>query len=339
MKKSLLVFLSIIVFASFSFAQREKGLSGRFVPGDGKVLLFAGQNNNDGDEFVKITKRVPAGFMFYTALSDLNGLDDEADFGSGETSGGYLVKKYPGAALQIGLYLVNSLDNVIDGSLDANIEKLAKWIKAAKAPVFLRIGYEFDYPDNGYEPEKYVKTFRYIVEKMDSLNVINAAYVWHSYASLNPKGIEAWYPGDDYVDWCAVSYFANPQWVAMMKFAQARSKPVMIAECAPMLGHDLKEENKEAWYNKLFRFVEIQKNVKALCYINCNWDEQPQFRHRNWGNGKINASAEIEKLFKEKISDERFVYLNKLYESVREQDREGLQSYLKEVEKITDSIK
>lgn len=315
MKKMTLVVFLLLVFSSFSFADREKGLTGRFVPEDGKTLLFAGQNNSDSDEFVKITKKIPAGFMFYTALSDLSGLDNEADFGSGLTSGNYLVKKYPGAALQIGLYLVNSLDSVVDGSLDGNIEKLAKWIKTAKAPVFLRIGYEFDYPENGYEPEKYVAAFRYIVEKMDSLNVINAAYVWHSYASMNPRGIEAWYPGNDYVDWVAVSFFANPQWVPMLKFAQRHSKPVMIAESAPMLGHDLKEENKIGWYNKLFRFVDMQ-NIKALCYINCNWDIQPQFRDWNWGNSKINASPEIEKLFKNKISDKRFIYSDKLYEEI-----------------------
>ncbi|MCL2144851.1 MAG: glycoside hydrolase family 26 protein [Endomicrobia bacterium] len=316
MKKTILTLFLIFTLSAPAFAQREKGLTGRFVPEDGKVLIFAGQNNNDSNEFVKIVKKAPAGFMFYTALSDLNGLDNKADFGAGETSGSYIAKKYPGAALQIGLYLVNSLDSIIDGSLDGNIEKLAKWVKAVKAPVFLRIGYEFDYPDNAYEPEKYIAAFRHIVEKMDGSNVTNIAYVWHSYASLNPRGIEAWYPGDDYVDWCAISYFASPQWIPMIKFAQRHSKPVMIAECAPMLGTDLKEERKADWYKKLFRFIETQNNVKALSYINCNWDVLPMFQHWNWGNSKINASSEIKNLFKEKISDKRFVWLDKLYDSV-----------------------
>lgn len=310
MKKQALALFLITVLCSFSFAQREKGLTGRFVPRDGKTLVFAGQNNNDSDEFVKIMKKIPAGFMFYTALSDLDGLENEADFGAGKTSGDYLVRKYPGAALQIGLYLVGSLEGIVDGSFDNNIKKLAEWIKSVKSPVFLRIGYEFDYPENGYEPEKYKAAFRYIVEKMDGFNVANAAYVWHSYASLNPRGIEAWYPGDDYVDWCAISYFANPQWIPMLKFARKHSKPLMIAECAPMLGSDLKEENKPVWYNKLFRFAQTY-DIKALSYINCNWDAQPQFGGRGWGNGKINASRETEKLFKDGMSDERFVFYDK----------------------------
>lgn len=323
MKKIVLAVFLFLAFSSASFAQREQGLTGRFIPEDGKILLFAGQNNKDSGEFVKIMKKTPAGFMFYTALSDLNGLEEEADFGSGVTSGSYLVKKYPGAALQIGLYLVNSLDDVISGELDKNIEKLAVWIKSTHAPVFLRIGYEFDYPENGYEPEKYVAAFRYIVDKMDSFNVVNAAYVWHSYASLNPRGIEAWYPGDDYVDWCAISYFANPQWIPMFKFAQRHSKPLMIAESAPMLGHDLKEENKTKWYNKLFRFAEIQ-NIKALCYINCNWDIHPQFQHWNWGNSKINASSEIEKIFKNGVSDKRFIWLKDMYSAIHFQKSGGV---------------
>lgn len=314
-KKLSAVLLLLIMTASFSFAQRDKSLSGGFVPKDGQTLLFCGQNNESSDSFVKLNKKVPAGFMFYTALSDLQGLEDNTDFGSGETSGDYLVKKYPGAALQIGLYLVNSLDDVIDGSLDENIKKLALWIKKVKVPVFLRIGYEFDYPENNYEPEKYKKAFRYIVDKFDGLRVANTAYVWHSYASLNPKGIEAWYPGDEYVDWCAISYFANPQWIPMVKFAQRHSKPLMIAECAPMLGNDLKEEGKLNWYNKLFRFIEMS-NVKALCYINTDWDKLPMFSSYDWGNSSLNVSKEIKKMWLSRISDKRFINLDRLYNSI-----------------------
>ncbi|MCL2334453.1 MAG: NAD(P)H-dependent oxidoreductase [Endomicrobia bacterium] len=304
------IFISaVLVFVSVSLScARDICLAGRFIPKDGKTLLFAGQTNSDSDAYVKAAKSVPAGFMIYTSLAQLDGLDENADFGTGETSGKHILSNYPGAALQIGLYLVNSLDAVIDGSLDANIEKLGKWIKAAKVPVFLRIGYEFDFPENGYDPDKYVKAYRHIADKLDDMKVTNAAYVWHSYASLNPRGIEAWYPGDEYVDWCAISYFANPQWIPMVKFAQRHSKPLMIAECAPMLGLDLKKENKVAWHNKLFRFIE-SNNVKALCCINSDWDATAMFGDKGWGNSRIDDTAEITELWIKNTSDKRFVQL------------------------------
>lgn len=315
MRKITAIIALLLLMSPLSFSQRGKENTSRFIPEDGYTLLFAGQNNKSNDDYVKITRKVPAGFMFYTALSDLQGLDDIADFGAGETSGKYLNKKYPKAALQIGLYLVNSLDNVIDGSFDENIERLAIWIKNVQVPVFLRIGYEFDFPDNDYDPEKYKKAFRYIVDKFDGLKVKNAAYVWHSYASLNPRGIEAWYPGDEYVDWCAISYFAHPQWIPMVKFANKHSKPLMIAECAPVLGHDLKEFDKEKWYERLFRFIEAH-NVKALCYINTDWNELPMFASYAWGNSRVDASKNIKNIWEKKTSDKKFIGIDELYNKI-----------------------
>ncbi|MDR1695090.1 MAG: glycoside hydrolase family 26 protein [Endomicrobium sp.] len=314
--KRLTVLTAFFMFSAcvFCHAGREDSMAGRFIPKNGKTILFAGQNNMSVSKYVKSVKTVPAGFMFYTALTDLNSLTKDTDFGAGETSGSFILKNYPKAAVQIGLYLVNSLDNVIEGSLDAEIKELGDWMKEAGVPVFLRIGYEFDYPENMYEPEKYIKAYRYIVDKLDEFGVTNAAYVWHSYASSNPVGIEAWYPGDEYVDWCAISYFTNPQWIPMVNFAKKHSKPLMIAECAPMLGHDKTVEQKAEWYGKLFRFID-KYNVKALCYINADWDSMPMFEGYKWGNDMLGADKEIVKLWKEKISGGRFINFKELYKN------------------------
>ena len=279
----------------------------RIVPEVGQTLVFAGQNNYDSSLFVKINKRIPYGFMIYTSLANLEGLTENANPGAGDTSAAYIMKNYPGTALQIGLYLVNSLEAIIDGHLDDNIEKFANWIKSTQVPVYLRIGYEFDYPENGYDPDLYIAAYKKIVDKFRELGVTNVEYVWHSYAALNPKGIESWYPGDEYVDWCAISYFATPQWIPMVNFAKRNSKPLMIAECSPILG-DFKNPSKLLeWYKKLFRFIENQ-NVKAFCYINADWDSQPMFAHFNWGSGRLNQSKEIQNFWLETISAERFIF-------------------------------
>ena len=305
MKVCFNVFVCLAIMVSMSFA-RNIELTGRFVPPNGKTYLFGGQNNVDSDNFAKTIGRVPYGFMIYTSLAQLDGLNKSIDFGAGQTSGKYILQKYPSASLQIGLSLVGGLQDVIDGNLDKNIIKLADWIKKAKVPVFLRIGYEFDYPSNGYAPDLYVKAYKIIADKLDENGVDNAAYVWHSYASLNPKGIEAWYPGDEYVDWCAISYFANPQWIPMVNFAKKRNKPLMIAECSPVLGNDLKESGKMYWYKKLFRFIENYE-VKALCYINAKWDEQSMFAGYNWGNCRLDSNEEIKNFWLEKISNDNYI--------------------------------
>lgn len=315
MKKFISILLCLLFVTGLSFAQREENLTGRFIPSNNHTLLFCGQNNKDSKEFVKINKQVPAGFMIYTSLQKLEALDKDVDYGTGKISGKFILKKYKKAAVQMGLYLVDSLESVIDGSLDENIKKLGDWIIKAKIPVFLRIGYEFDFPQNNYNPELYKQAFRYIVEKFDEQNIKNVAFVWHSYASYNPKGIEQWYPGDEYVDWCAISYFSNPQWIPMLNFSKQHNKPLMIAECAPALNNELKAFAKINWYQKLFRFIN-KYDIKALCYINANWDKQPMFSEYNWGNSKLNVSKEIKNFWLKNIKDERFINLNKLYEEI-----------------------
>ena len=313
-KKITAVAALALLMCPLSFAQRSQGTSARFIPEDGKTLVFIGQNNKSADDYVKSIKEIPAGFMVYTSLSDLAGLEGTADFGAGETSAEYILKKYPKAALQIGLYLVNSLDDVISGDLDENILKFGRWIKKTKVPVYLRIGYEFDYPENGYEPEKYVKAFRHIVDKMDSIKVSNVSYVWHSYASEDAFGLDSWYPGDEYVDWCAISYFNNPQWIPMVQFAQKHTKPLMVAESAPMLG-ETSDQSRLKWYSGFFRFVEMC-NVKAIGYINVDWDSLPMFESNKWGSSVLGKSGKIKKLWKQNISGAKYIGYEELYDSV-----------------------
>ncbi len=316
MKKFCSVVFCLLLVTTFAFAQRKAGLTGRYVPSDNKTLLFCGQNNDDSQEFVKINGKVPAGFMIYTSLQNLEALDEDVEYGTGTMSGNFILKNYKKAALQIGLFLVGSLDSVIDGSLDENIKKLGEWISKTKVPVFLRIGYEFDLPENYYDPELYKQAFRYIVEKLDEQKVTNVSYVWHSRTVYTPKGIDLYYPGDEYVDWCAISYFANPQWFPMVQFAKAHNKPLMIAECSPTLGTNATEADKIKWYRILFKFIQ-SKDVKALCYINANWDEQQMFEQYDWGNGKLDTSENIKNFWLENIKDERFINSDKLYKEIK----------------------
>lgn len=316
MKTFLIVLFCLLVITTWCFAQRKEGLTGKFVPSDNKTLLFCGQNNNDSKEFVEINGKTPSGFMIYTSLQNLEGLEEDVEYGTGAMSGNFILQNYKKAALQIGLFLVGSLDSVVDGSLDENIKKLGEWITKTKVPVFLRIGYEFDFPENNYDPELYKQAFRYIVEKLDEQKVKNIAYVWHSYASYAPKGIEQWYPGDEYIDWCAISYFANPQWFPMIQFTKAHNKPLMLAECSPTLGTNATEADKIKWYRILFKFIQ-SKDVKALCYINGNWDNQPMFEQFSWGNSKLDVSETIKNFWLENIKDERFINLDKLYKEIK----------------------
>ena len=208
-----------------------------FLPPQGKVLLIIGQDKETIESYIQSMGQIPGGFMVYTSIQNLGGLDQPLDNGAGINHAQYLLERYPECVLQVGLYMVNALEDILRGKYDENITRLGEWIKRTERPIYLRIGYEFDYPQNHYKPEEYKLAFRYIVERLRSLGLKNVAFVWHSYAHIDPsQPIMSWYPGDQYVDWFALS-FSDPYNKGHMqliaKFAQEHNKPLMIAEASP----------------------------------------------------------------------------------------------------------
>src|SRR3989339_316157 len=204
-----------------------------FIPREGRLLII-GQQKDAIDGYIKDTGIVPGGFMVYTSIQEMEGLDSPADHGAGINHAQYYVEKYQNAVIQLGLYMVGSLDGVIVGDYDDNIIKLAQWMKRADRPIYLRIGYEFDLPDNSYDPQKYCQAYRYVVGHLRAQGVDKVVYVWHSASMIELRGNPLdWYPGDDYVDWFAVSIFNATQIKTAKEFsvlAHEHHKPLMIAE-------------------------------------------------------------------------------------------------------------
>jgi len=223
-----------------------------------------------------------------------------------ETLGDYdLLANNNKVALAVGLYLsdewascANQPLRAIAGTGDADVgsatdptsltyqwryamDRMINYFKASGRPVYLRIGYEFDGPWNCYNQTFYKNAYRWIATRIDQLGATNVATVWQAatypddgdpaygyQASPNPAAhYESWYPGDGYVDWIGISFFAGSnyltyQWScqdgskpwtvsdttprilqnALMTFARNHSKPAMIAESAPQ-GFDLRNLN------------------------------------------------------------------------------------------------
>ncbi len=297
---------SLFVFVSPAYS------AGKFVPPDGQVLLIIGQDKNSIKHYVQATKAIPGGFACYTAIQDVGALRGPHDVGGGGIQDlPYLLKKYPNAVIQVGLYMVNALDGVLRGAYDKNIEKMAEIFKRAKRPIYLRIGYEFDNPENGYDPPQYVSAYHYIVDKLRGLQVTNVAYVWHSYAVTDiEKPIMLWYPGDDYVDWVAISYFSpyNTDGMnAVAQMARDHAKPFMIAEASPFtLPTSKGEYTWKRWFDFVFKYIREQ-DVKIFCYINCYWDYLPQFATKGWGDARVEMNPEIKMRWLDMIGQKTFL--------------------------------
>lgn len=305
--KRLLPFLSLVFLIAAS--PRAK-----FEPPEGKVLLFVGQDNKTINGYVKAAGIVPAGFMTYTSIQKLEGLDSEGpDYGSGTMHADRLSAEYKETCLQVGLYEVDALKDILSGKYNANIDRLAKWLKRSGRPVFLRIGYEFDGPHNRYNPKEYAAAYRYLVDRLRAAGVKNAAYVWHSYASNSSRSIAPWYPGDDYVDWVGISYFDQPRSLMSraLAFAREHGKPLMIAEATPRgSGVTHGQPSWNAWFRDFFRFS-ADHGVKAISYINSNWEEMPMWQGQGWGNARLQDNPLVLSLWLEEIKKEKYLNSSK----------------------------
>jgi len=280
-----------------------------FVPAEGKVILFIGQDNETIETYIKSVGHVPRGFMLYTSIQKIDGLfAPSQDYGSGVFHADALMARYPQARLQLGLYMVDALKDVYQGVYDDNIDRMARWFKSKKVPIYLRIGYEFDGPHNHYNPKDYVKAYRYLVDRLREAEVNNVAFVWHSYSWTIEKPLLSWYPGDDYVDWVGISCFSLPNFyiAPVVEFAGKHKKPVMIAEGTPRgVGVHKGKLSWESWYKIMFLMVE-KYNIKAVSYINSNWEAQPMWVGQGWGDARVQANEEIKGKWLEEIRKEKY---------------------------------
>jgi hypothetical protein len=284
--------------------------SNSFLPPSGKTILLVGQDRDTISRYVRATGIIPGGTMLYTSIQKLEGLNGATEYGSGPEDGNALLHDYRNSVVQIGLYMVKELDDTIAGNYDANLMRLAQWIKKADRPVYLRIGYEFDNPSNYYDPQMYKQAFRYVVDFLRKQGVRNAVYVWHSYCWAENPGQQwmDWYPGDDYVDWFGATIFSSPDqfWTAasFVKLAREHHKPFMIAESTPWGMYTVR--GKIDFLSHLFEFIKEQ-NVEALCYIDSNWDTMPMYQGQKIGDARIEEYPEIKKLWLNEIKQDRYL--------------------------------
>ncbi len=301
-----IAFLLFFTGKAFSDSSR-KGV--QFIPPEGRILLIIGQDKETIDTYVKELGHIPAGLMVYTSVQRAEGIYCAFDHGGGAQHLQYEVEKYPHTVIQVGLYMVDVLKETVDGEYDENLKKIGTWIRNTKRPVYLRIGYEFDGPHNHYDPKLYVEAYRYIVEKFRTMGVENVAYVWHSYASHLERPVMDWYPGDEYVDWVAVSYFNSVQRFLnpIIKIAQEHNKPLMIAEATPSgIGVNYDDYAIERWYEPLFKFIDTY-DVKAISYINCDWDTLPMWKELGWRDCRVQVNPNIKKRWLEEVQKEKYL--------------------------------
>jgi hypothetical protein len=118
----------------------------------------------------------------------------------------------------------------------------------------------------------------------------------------------------------------------VLRFARQHEKPVMIAEASPQaidLARNFSADHSpisdgpasgrrvamsdagiwDHWYGPLFDLLNDHENIRALAYINANWDAQamwgPPYSSGFWGDSRLETNEHIAKRFSDAIHEWR----------------------------------
>ena len=221
---------------------------------------------------------------------------------------------------QIGLSMVAGKDTgdgrdalVAEGGCDEQLEVFVEALRALGRPAFIRIGYEFEGPWNGYRPESYKRAFIRIARRLRQAK-FDVATVWcsagASAGNASTVRMLEFYPGDEWVDWWGIDLFAenelsSPVTEEFLSAASHRAKPVMIGESTPrLIGVDRGMDSWNRWFAPYFGLIRRHPGIKAFCYINWEWREWSDrlgFPWHDWGDARIERNAEVLQQYREEI--------------------------------------
>lgn len=305
--------LKLLTWTLLALLSTSAFSAAKFEPEAGRILLFAGQDLNAIGNF-KAQKNIPAydletpdnrkktvdipdysdgylnhfpmpsGLTTYTSLPQVWGLTNLVDYGAGPIFADWIKSdaQFSNTLLSLGAGFPGQSQAIAAGEHDEAIAKLSQWLKAFKRPVFLRVGFEYDYTPNNYgTPEEYIKAYRYIVDKLRADKLTNIAYVWQAEGAYSST---AFWPGEDYVDWVSFSAFSRgkkpPQdytETSMFKIAEKHDKPIFIAEVAMSQIRIEKAPGRHIWRQYFSSWLTMfyeHPRIKAIGWINQDWETQ-----------------------------------------------------------------
>jgi hypothetical protein len=199
------------------------------------------------------------------------------------------------------------VDQIVNGTHDALIQKRIDSLKALKEPLFMRWFWEMDgrrasKADDAKSPEKFIAAWQYLWKKFAAAKADNVVWVWCPNARGFKNGeAQPFYPGDEYVDWlCTDGYNWNPgrkgdEWRnfydifdASYAFAMEHpSKPLMIGE---MGAQERASGEKAAWLKDAQEVMKRMPAIAAVVYFDA-------FNQFEWNVDTSTSSYDAYKAF------------------------------------------
>jgi hypothetical protein len=169
---------------------------------------------------------------------------------------------------------------ILSGDSDDLIAAAARRIRDMDRPVLMRWGwemngrwYEWSGFQNGQDPGSYVKCYKHIRKIFDDEGAGRVSWVWSPNWNSAPPDewnrMDAYYPGDKYVDWVGVSgYNLNQESPATLFDPVYRKysnrKPIMITEVG---AKDHGGTSKEDWIKDFSAYVEQRPAIGGVVWF------------------------------------------------------------------------
>jgi beta-mannanase len=220
-----------------------------------------------------------------------------------------------------------SLDRILAGQYDAELKAYARAVRAFEKPVAIDFAPEMNgnwYPWSGVYaqggPEEFRDTYRKLVKLFKAEGATNVTWVFHVVAFSRPRAdwntMAAYYPGDRYVDWLAVSaYSAQRQGDAWEDFvdimdaaypelaALSEVKPIAVLEYGAIEDRFTRFRKADWISNALSSLKEGRyPRVKAVAY----WHES-SWDWRVDNNLRVDSSDASLRAYRDEIADPIFI--------------------------------
>jgi hypothetical protein len=180
--------------------------------------------------------------------------------------------------------------SIADGSQDWWIIRRADAFMAFGSPIYLAFHHEPEDDLSRFGSSwDYAAAFRHIVDVFRAQGVTNVAFVWNlmgwSFDSRSGIDVNAFYPGDDYVDFVGGDgYNKYPQagsWNSFQQifqpiydFAVAHGKPLMVGEYGVMEDPS-SPDHKGQWFRDALLTSQSWPQLKAMVYFDVYKDGKP----------------------------------------------------------------
>lgn len=339
------------IYHNAKYEPKVGALLGAYAESDPKVHDSSDGNPHYISAFPELTGKKHAMYLLYTSWG--------SDFF--EAYAGHIERaKKAGVGLQVALQPINGLDEVQDGEY---LRSLAKQAGEAGIPIFLRFANEMngEWVEWYAEPKAYIEKFR-LVSKVFKEEAPNVAMVWAP-NYFPPDNIEAYYPGDEYVDWVGVSMYQTyngtldplKQGVDRSSYVEkfdniyklyAKRKPVFISEGGVSYSHPYDDADKTDWaVYQIEQFYAslplLYPGVKAVFWFDTTKKESGRVNsYMLSGNDKVLAAykkATSHPFYLSTVGDESNVSYKPIGQSIEAKKTE-LSAYVRAVEPMLGKV-